>query len=184
MRGAIVGPHGSGKSTLLEHLVPRLGQIVLRRAAYEESSDERNVYGSDGQAGEPAKPLKIVWLKLRGQRPSIALVGETSSQWNQPERLLVVDGYEQLPLLSRLRLVQRTARGGVGLLLTSHRATWLPTLTRTVADVRLARTLLEQLIPQEQPNRVDLLDETKLQQLLNAHRGNLREVFMDLYDQI
>ncbi len=34
-RAAIVGPHGSGKSTLLEHLVPRLGDILLKRAAYE-----------------------------------------------------------------------------------------------------------------------------------------------------
>ena len=179
-RAAIVGPHGSGKSTLLEHLIPRLGHVVLKRAAYDEASPVSN---------EPTEPIddasrEIVWLKLRGRRASVDLLRATRSMWSQPRRLLVVDGYEQLSWWSRWMLLRRTARHSGGLLVTSHRPTALATLIETQVDVRLAQSLLHQLLPAELPNREQLLSGSHLSDLLAAHHGNLREVFMQLYDEL
>lgn len=179
-RAAIVGPHGSGKSTLLEHLVPRIGTIVLKRASYGQEPCHEPL--SSSAANDRVRP--VVWLKLRGARPSVKLLNETSSLWYQSGSVLVLDGYEQLSWWARAKVVLATARRKAGLLLTSHRKTWLPTLVETQVDVQLALALLDQLLPVDLPSRERWLDVQRLESLLNAHRGNLREVFMQLYDEL
>lgn len=179
-RAAIVGPHGSGKSTLLEHLVPRLGQLVQKIATYELPADSSlaNSVGSD------IPKRGIVWLKLRGRAPSARLLNDQRSAWCHPNSLLVVDGYEQLSMLARARLIFSTGRNSVGLLLTSHRRTFLPTLVKTKVDATLAKQLLDRVLPDEMLIRERIMNESRLGELLEKHDGNLREVFMELYDEV
>jgi hypothetical protein len=84
-------------------------------------------------------------------------------------------------------VLARTQIAGAGLLVTSHRPTWLPTLTETEADPILAQQLLDQLLTshsRESAERERLLDTERLRTLLDKHDGNLREVFMELYDEL
>ncbi len=179
-RAAIVGPHGSGKSTLLEHLVPLVGQVILKQAAYEPDG-----LSAELDSAVPADAARrIVWLKLRGRSSSRRLLKETRPQWCQAGRLLVIDGFEQLSLLSRTMVVLVTARYSVGLLLTSHQRTRLPTLIETRVDARMAARLLDQTLPAGMRDRQEFLDQDRLDALLKAHRGSMREVFMQLYDEI
>ena len=182
-RAAIVGPHGSGKSTLLAHIVPLLGVVIAKRAAYV--SDPQVPEGDAPLAARIGKIDKsIVWLQMRSRTASARLLQETRGQWCQPNRLLVIDGYEQLSMLARARLVWGTRNGGVGLLVTSHRRTSLPTLIETKVDARLAQQLLERLLPEDLPSRAALLNSDRLNGLLARNHGNLREVFMQLYDEL
>lgn len=183
-RAAIVGPHGSGKSTLLAHLVPLLGAVAYRRAAYASSIRQDDAPGFPMPQDAGHSKRSIVWLEMRGSAASARLLSETQPQWCQPDRLLVVDGYEQLSLFSRAWLVWRTRRHRVGLLVTSHRRTSLPTLIATQVNVELALQLLDHLLPPDLEARAAHLNSERLSQLLTRHHGNLREVFMQLYDEI
>lgn len=181
-RAAIVGPHGSGKSTLLEHLVPLLGEVVLRASSYGDTLPEHEDAGKVSSNGRA-----IVWLKLRGRLASQRLVVQSRRLWSQRGSLLVIDGYEQLSRVARGMVLARTQIAGAGLLVTSHRPTWLPTLTETEADPILAQQLLDQLLTShslESAERERLLDTARLRTLLDKHDGNLREVFMELYDEL
>lgn len=153
-RAAIVGPHGTGKSTLLENLAP----LIATQAS------------------------SVVWLKLRGRLASCRTVLQCYRQWARQGTLLIVDGYEQLPLIARpcLLFLSRLARAS--LLITSHRSTALPTLVETSVDEQLARDLLDELLPLDLCQREKLLELSLLRQMLAKHDGNLREVFMELYD--
>ncbi len=193
-RGAIVGPHGSGKSTLLAHLVPLLGDVALKSATFPLPQTQRSAPSTttpDGAIpGCVQQPVprrtnrKIVWLQLRGRAASAQLLSETRPQWCAPDRLLIIDGYEQLSFLSRAKVVWLTKRKAVGLLITSHRRTSVPTLIETQVDVALAEQLLDQLLPVDLPDREKLMNAPHISQLLDRHDGNLREVFMQLYDEI
>jgi hypothetical protein len=195
-RAAIVGPHGSGKTTLLEHLVPMLGETVLRQATYEchTEADSRpaamiplshqSTMASSALTADliTGSRLRVVWLQLRGRTASRQLLSRTRSFWSQSDVLLVIDGYEQLSRLVRCLVVMRTWMSSARLLVTSHRPTCLPTLIETRVDVAVAQSLLEHLLPADMTDRQHFLDSALLQQMLIKHRGNLREVFMHLYD--
>lgn len=153
-RAAIVGPHGTGKSTLLEHLAPLVAN----------------------DAGQ------VVWLKLRGRIAACRALLESHLRWARAGKLLIIDGYEQLPWIARAYCLWISRWTGTSILITSHRTTSLPTLFNTSVDEELACELLDELLPLELAQRNSLLDRGRLRQLLVKHSGNLREVFMELYD--
>lgn len=96
-----------------------------------------------------------------------------------PEILLVVDGFEQLSRPARQWVRWRCRRQGAGLLATSHRASGLPTLASLRPEFDVALALFHRLIlGVETP-----VSEADLQSAFNACRGNLRDVFFDLYDR-
>lgn len=149
-RGQIVGPHGTGKSTLIATLLPFLKQ-------------ERTVHTITRRRGDTRLPAAF-WHALR----------QTTAPW-----LVVVDGYEQLGLWSRLRLAYASRGDEAGLLVTSHTDCGLPVLYRSHVTGELAHQLVTHLTgdPQSTP-RPDVLAAH-----LRRHGGNVREVFFDLYDQ-
>jgi NACHT domain len=164
--GEILGPHGSGKSTLLEAIKPKLlaagkhvHQILLRV----------------GQRRVPYEDLPQSWLndltKSATKRESRHLA--------QHALLLIIDGYEQLGWLARWQLKKRCRCAGIGLLVTSHRPTGLPTLIHLTPDGRLIEQLVAQLCAKV-PSRVSLADIAASHA---CHGSNVREVFFDLYDR-
>ncbi len=92
--------------------------------------------------------------------------------------VVVVDGYEQLAPWNRYRLRRLCRRRKLGLLVTTHRPVGLPDLFRTDVAPELAWDLVEHVLAGLPP----LLTPEQLRQRLSRHRGNLREVFFDLYD--
>jgi hypothetical protein len=93
--------------------------------------------------------------------------------------LLIIDGYEQLGRLARLQLKRQCCIAGIGLVVTAHRPTGLPTLIELAPDGRLIEQLVAQLCANV-PSRVSLADIAASHA---CHGSNLREVFFDLYDR-
>jgi hypothetical protein len=172
-RASIIGVHGSGKSTLLEHFVPRIGDVIFRRDAEGNVVDNR----SSGVSGKERCPA--VWLQLRKTVPE-----STAIPWDKLRRgrLLVLDGYEQLSLWRRAALIAGTGLRSVKLLVTSHRRTVLPTLCELSITPRVALKIVSQLTT----GRGDFepISDMVVQQCLQEHGGNMREVLMDLYDRV
>ena len=90
--------------------------------------------------------------------------------------LLVIDGFEQLGFLTRLRLKRR----GGGLLVSAHRSAGLPTLLRTDVTAESATAVIARLVP---PGGGWVLDGYDPSARLAAHRGSLRAVLFELYDR-
>jgi hypothetical protein len=94
-------------------------------------------------------------------------------------KLLIIDGYEQLGWLQRLLLRQNLRRPGVGLLVTSHVPTGLPTLITLAPGLPLIQQLVAALCEQSS-TRITPAD------VVASHAGrgsNVRDVFFDLYDR-
>ncbi len=147
-RAAIVGPHGTGKSTLLATLIP-----VLERSGKGVIHFELH----DGQRRLPATP---------------ALPVEAA------DRIIVIDGYEQLSWWNRKLLEWRCRQKGWGLLVTSHVEERLPTLFHTSVDVPLAQRIVRGVLPSGDT----IIREADVREALANNAGNLREALFALYD--
>jgi len=94
-----------------------------------------------------------------------------------PNTVVIVDGYEQLGFFSRFRLRRFCRKRALGLLVTAHSSAGLPDLFRTAPDVATTVRLVEQLVFRDSPISADEICER-----FSAHKGDIREVFFDLYD--
>lgn len=147
-RGQILGPHGSGKSTLLAALLPELERRGVRWIRFELH---------DGQRRLPA------------------------SLWQldaAPNTVILVDGYEQLGLGSRLGLSAVCRWKKLGLVVTTHRRCRMPVLFRTQTTPALAEQLACELLA-EKPVAIS---PEEVSRLFAQQEGNLREVLFGLYD--
>lgn len=149
-RGQILGPHGSGKSTLLQTLIPEL---------QEAGRDVRFAALHSGQRRWPFSSAE-------------------TRTW-RPETLIIVDGYEQLGWLARLRLSRLCRISRAGLLITCHRPASLPLLWQTATSLDLARELAARLLDGHQSQRVS---DSGVVQAYGNCGGDLRECFFQLYD--
>ncbi len=147
--GQIVGAHGSGKSALLATL----------RAGLEASG--LGVLHLELHAGQRRLPLSF--RKLRS--------AENIS-------VIVVDGYEQLSWLARMRLKHFCRRRKLGLLVSTHRPAGFPTLCTLRPGLPLAQKLAAQL----QQGYRELVTPTDVAACYAAAHGDLREMFFALYD--
>lgn len=149
-RGAIIGAHGSGKSTLLQALRPALEAAGRQVASFELHDGERRLPTS-----------------LRGAGA-------------MPGGIVVVDGYEQLSWLSKVRLLWGCQWTGCGLLVTAHQPVTLPTLWETQTSQELALEVVRQLAGTGQAAAVLSADEVS--RAFASHEGNIREMLFGLYD--
>ncbi len=150
--GAIEGPHGTGKSTLLFHL----SQSVASQS----------------------RP--VVRARLRSRRDGLAVLRSLRS--TPRGGLACIDSWELLGTAGRT-LARWMARGlGIGLLVTSHGPTALPTLV----SCRGSRELLDVLVRQL-PDHAEWFGTTILPADLDAAivegGGDLRKAFDALYDR-
>ena len=89
------------------------------------------------------------------------------------KQIFFVDGFEQLPLFSRLWLLFRVKR----LILTVHRPVWfVPILYRTKPQFPVFVQIVRQMVP-------DLPEESVLWTVYERSGGNFRNAFFELYDQ-
>lgn len=95
-----------------------------------------------------------------------------------PFDLAMVDGYEQLSRFRRYRLRTFCQSNSLGLVVTSHTSVRLPELFRTSVDVKLAERIVADLL---RPAG-SVISPEEVVERFSHHRGNLREVLMDLYD--
>ncbi len=170
-RGAIVGRHGSGKTTLL---------IEIARCLQNPTEDT------------PSPPLSQLWFIPWD-------VNEQNSMWPQMAdsamsgQLLLVDGIERLSWSRQLKLVgiwpfanrvqsprtiESQSSGRARIIVTAHRPTGLPTLIRCQTSQPILQELVKELHP-DAPT--EMLKEAE--RLFATKRGNIRDVFWQLYDR-
>ncbi len=185
-RGAIVGEHGSGKSTLLETLKPALtttGHLHLAITLRDRQRILSKDFVHRMQALGRVARTERAWLysfvhpatsvaKPRGVPTKVAV------QTARPP-IVIVDGYEQLAWLERFKLVARCRRHALGLVVTSHRRTCLPTLVELIPNL----TLVEQLVAGLCDQVSTRIDVNFVAASHACHGSNVREIFFDLYDR-
>ena len=158
----IVGGHGTGKTTFLYEFVRYLEsrQHIINHFTLH-----------DGQRSLPRE----FW-----ERQNILIAQFLYGAMKEPP-IAVVDGYEQLSFVEKVRLLRVCRKGRSGLLITTHTPAWrLPVLLRTeTTDATLQYVIghLFRNLPDLEPP-----DKTLCQSLFDCHQGNLRNVLFDLYD--
>lgn len=145
--GAIEGPHGAGKTNLLTAVAGRLAEAG-RLAGLLRPRARR-----DGR--------HVLWAVVRAR----------------PGTTLCVDSWERVGTPWNALVVWAARRRRVGLVVTSHRPTGLPTLVRC----RTTPALLARLVA-DLPGHGGLIDTTDVEQAYRTRRGDIREALYDLYD--
>ncbi len=109
-----------------------------------------------------------------GQRRLPPLPSSQSSSF-----LLIIDGYEQLSRLERMRILARSYFDRTGLLAASHARTCLPTLIQLSPD----QTLVQQLVADLCARVSTTITTADIAASHACHGSNVREIFFDLYDR-
>lgn len=152
-RSAIVGPHGTGKSTLVAHMRPHLEQ------------------------GDPSR-CRSTTLRS-GQRPTElwSILSSVPSSG-----MMIVDGYEQLGVAERLRLILIAQCRRIRLLVTAHHAPRLfDVITRTGTSRQTARRLTIALLDEFPAHRECML--RAFDEQWDQAAGNIRQLWATLYEQ-
>jgi len=146
-RGAILGKHGRGKTTLLCDLNSHI--------------QKRN------------HECELVFIP-RDRNGQCNVIEEASKRGHEGA-IILVDGIERLPFISRHRLISASKLFG-GFIATTHRPGRLKTLVRCRTSPESLLGILESLgttNPKLSAHAVSLW---------SAHRGNVRSVLRELYD--
>ena len=147
-RAAIVGPEGSGKTTLLED---------IRQALDRQGHQTRLVFVND------TSPL----TRRRRRR----LLSELKD-----DEVVLLDGADTLRRSSWMLFKRSILRRAAGLIITTHRPGWLPTLIDCATTPALLAQIVTDLSPSD-PIPVEVLDR-----LYHDRQGNIRHCLRDLYD--
>ncbi len=159
--GEIVGPHGVGKSTLLSTLIPHLRDAGRHLIL---------VTLRDGQRRLPSQPIAEIA--------------------QQPDTLLVVDGYEQLGAIRRWRLTRRCRRLGCGLLVTAHGPVGLPPLYQVTPSLDVVQRVVQRIIQRDvgslPPGHSSTpsipITTADVEACYTKRAGDIRETLFDLYN--
>lgn len=144
---AIVGPDGSGKTVLLEELGMKLAD----------------------------QGLSMKRLFLNDMAPSIPQSSLDNLMANLTESdIILFDGADRMGRLAWSRF-ERQASKAAGLIVTSHRTGFLPTLIECRTTPELFGGIVDEVLGTEDHN-VDIGG------LFEKHTGNIRQALRELYD--
>ena len=161
-RAQIIGGHGTGKTTFLIEFVRYL-EYRKHVVHYFTLHDGRRTLPRE------------FWERQN------TLVAQFPDGAMQEPPLAVVDGYEQLSLIQKMRLRRTCRKGRSGLLITTHAPAWrLPVLLRTETTDATLQYIIGHLF-RDLPN-IEPPDKSLCRALFDRHQGNLRNVLFDLYD--
>ena len=125
--------------------------------------------------GQPIIEVRLTNGSRRLPFPIRHLVGM------EPEKILIIDGFEQLAFWKR-QLIKTIARiRGTGLLITTHKDQGLATMAKTFSNLTTLKAIIERL---DCDRRLGNISDNDLCKLLDTFDGNVREVLFRLYDLV
>ena len=158
----IIGGHGTGKTTFLTAFIQFLqkqNHIVNHFTLHDKQRFLPNEF----------------WER------HISLVAQFKTGAIENPPISVIDGYEQLSLMQKIRLRLACRKGRCGLLMTTHTPAWrLPVLLRTEPSYQTLQNIIGYLF-RDQPDIVPP-EDALCRLLFERHQGNIRNVLFDLYD--
>ncbi|MCD0462810.1 hypothetical protein U8335_02445 [Roseiconus lacunae] len=166
-RGLILGPHGTGKSTLLHTFLPKL-QRSYPMVAFHQINNDPSI-GWIGRMKERSRASGRIRKEL-AELPR--------------EGLLIVDGWEQLYRVSRLRILKTAAAKKITILATSHqRMTGWSTIHETKPTSKLIQSLAGDLLA-DTPYEIRKLVDRYLKQCRVTPKTNVRDLWFEMYDLV
>lgn len=183
----VVGDHGTGKSTLLATLLPelqghysRVAKVLLHapgRRDVDHSLDGSGLTASSESGGAG------VYARLRNVCTCWNSISAVTKDL-PPGSLLVVDGLEQLDVLSRQRLLIHARRRKLSILATSHLAVrGFRVVYRSSVSAELVTRLTDRLLAGA-PAGVDAAVRRELQSGRLDSVSNVRDLWFELYDLV
>ncbi len=206
--GQIVGPHGTGKSTLLSALVTTITHPTDAASPFAEETIWYEDF-STSPITSPCSPAPPDFSSSKKYTGQILRINLHDGQRKLPAHfwrtirlhentLILIDGFEQLSWFTCRQLKQAVQPQETGLLITTHTPIkWLPILYQTTVDpvrtlqlihthlIRLTETSGAFLADSEPVLQTDLLEffnSKRIQQSLQTHDENVREVLFEMYD--
>lgn len=167
MRAQVTGPHGSGKSTLMDALCQAFEERGFSIFSWS-LHDRQRFLPADFQEG------------LEAFLASSPEKNGPSEPKNRRNRIIFLDGFEQLSPWSRFFFRSFCRNRNLGFLLSSHAPAFgLPVLLRAVPSFETLLRVIEYLLDDSpfSPTRGEI------QELYLRNRGNFRSILFDLYDR-
>ncbi|MGE0758424.1 MAG: hypothetical protein AB7F89_02215 [Pirellulaceae bacterium] len=126
---------------------------------------------------EAGRDVKIFTMHRGESRLPVS--GTDMQKWSETTQVLI-DGYEQLGGWTRTLVTRVCRKEGCGLLVTSHEPVGLPTLYQTDPNLAIVQSLVREM--QHRHNGQARVFDTDVAHSYERQRGNIREVFFELYD--
>lgn len=185
-QGAIVGPHGTGKSTLLHELLyratpaePSSASCLLNPQGERSSSIDDWTPRALAVAVEPdGKTLRLLEASADGFRRTQSLSVSELIRKIEPDRWLVLDGFDSLSRWRQWRILRAVNRVSCPFTVTSHHTNSMAQLPGPKPSAELLVELVDESCGSNVP-----WSHSELQSLFEQHQGNLREALFALYDR-
>ncbi|MDR1491204.1 MAG: hypothetical protein LBT05_00535 [Planctomycetaceae bacterium] len=165
-RSQIIGPHGSGKTTLLVPLINILENCNHKIISVTLHDNKQKLPMS---FWKNCKKLKE-WIK-----------SQDKTDYKKKTPIIVIDGYEQLSVSQRKKILQLCFTEKWGILATTHKIIrQIPILFRTKTSPEILEEIVNYLLKKN--GQTPPFDHSLYFTLLEQYHGNIRDILFSLYD--
>ncbi|MDO4586216.1 MAG: ATP-binding protein [Planctomycetia bacterium] len=193
-RAQIVGDHGTGKSTLLHYLADSLSARGHQVFSFSLHDSQRNLPQEfwsrlNKVLGTLPSDESNHFFKSETVQISNEQIRYSSSNMNHSDKtspktfsqkIVFLDGFEQLSYFSRYLFRSFCRKHRLGFLLSTHSsAVAVPVLFRTHSSFETVRKIIDFLLDDSD----FFLFESEIRALMKQSGNNIRQVLFDLYDE-
>jgi DNA replication protein DnaC len=165
-RSQIVGQHGTGKTTLL---IPLMNFL--------ENCHHKIIFVSLHNH-EFKFPISF-WEDCKKVEEGFKKEDETGYTKKPP--VVVIDGYEQLSINQKAKILRLCFIRKMGILVTTHQPVWqIPILFQTKSSPKILEEIVSYLL--KKTGQTLPFDQSQYSTLFEQYHGNIRDIFFSLYD--
>lgn len=165
------------KGESLEQLLERLAQLNYTAALVGPHGTGKTTLLEHAESQLRQKGIKTAKLFINLETPLPWSEVKAAIGSMPPGGVLFFDGACHLPRWRFGQLKRAARKQNIGLVITAHHEGLLPTWVQFHANPALLKTIVGRLLDHD-----NIYSDTYLSELLNHHRGNLRDCLWHLYD--